>query len=940
MRRLSVVVALLMLLLPHTGSAASADETSSSPGSFKAPEVAELDAALGRLAEAIRYKVDQDLDTIGYAFWAVHDIDRARLPADIAGAPLAALQAWLSWMRTIDSFEKVVDAGGWSALGDEVLADATSGTAWLSAAVKLMHFRSLRKAGEDLARGLYGPPYADSIRLMYDEARRQRSEDAFAAVVKDYLRGQRDTRLLAVVPPDTARERAATGVVTGSNAVVASIEEAINRSRGRLLDVAPGERAAEFAFAASNFDDLTQLIKRSTFQNLPIRQAEDDRPAPWLGSIHGLRQVQIGLLNRYAASLRRQQVEVAFSAATSATSGFIEMSLKLGSTEPHAVMTVIDLAELGAGAANWSHEVDVRELLSEVPQSMVWALATELEVLWHIADRALGGIDAGIAEMVTAHGELVELAEANCREGFTEILAGQTACGVGLSNDGRLEIERAAITDVLMPYNEPAKKLWLSPSSPTGRYAVVSLGEGLDFIVDKERKEAQSIFAGRYGPGPWVAWANNESHVILSSRNEGRHWLYFFSLPDIDKSVLPQFSDSFDLIFDVESFQWIGDQHFMISLSECKEMYCARTELPRDYTNGTFELADGEVIVRSIEDLSKVPVELARMIVPTTDGEAMADADDGIIDTADQVRITMDDGTVLVGKVEEASLPFSSAFGSLPVQAHEIAEFAEETLRLADGSVLKGRFSDGAVPIETSRGVFQVPADRIVALSRADAEAPTAGRSPGQQLAPGRGLLTGQVLDSPFGQTVPGAKLRIVGSALEATADAQGKFELPYAPGTFKVSVSRDGYQTGEFSFSLQEATVFPVADVNIFRHPVGDGLFFRGEGEWVRINRCQVGVMNRNGTQKITGQPSILSYQDNIRFVMRNKNEYVPTAFAFEHPSFHMLLEGEVIHWQRQLSGVVRTYTYGQVPNIHAAFERGYTYLIRHPDCFIFAFR
>ena len=651
MRRWSCVVAILAILLPHGGHAARAEGTSPPPSAFAAPEVAELDAALGRLAEVIRWKIDRDLDTIGYAFWAVHDIDRARRPADIAGAPLAAAQTFLAWMRTVTGLEDAYLAGGWEAIASSVAREATSGESWLKGAVNFMHLRSLIKAGETMARGLYGPSYSDSIRTMYDESGRQRTEEAFAAVVRGYLQGARGTDLLAIVPPSAARERGATGLATGSNVVVAAIEESVNRRRGRLVDVSPGEQAEELGAIVAQVDDLTRTIRRSISQNIRLETA-GGRVGPWLGSVQGLQRLHAELLGRYASSLRRQQIEVLFSAASSIGGGLIDLHIELGGAAPHADMTVLDLTELGAGAIDLASTVDVRDLLSEVPQIMVWSLAAELELLWHTAESALADVDAGLATAVAA-------------------------------------------------------------------------------------------------------------------------------------------------------------------------------EAPQDHP----------------------PVATA------------ADA------AAATSRIELDDGTVIVGVIEDVSLPFDSAFGALEIAMGEIAGFAEEKLTLADGSVLKGRFSDGVLPVETARGRIDVAARRIMAIAGNLAHAPPPALAPSidgvsePELPLGQGLITGRVVDN-FDQAVPGAIVHVDGMAMRSQSDREGNFELPYIPGGFSVSVSADGYVSGQYRFDIAQATVYPAEPFRVFKIPVGEGFFVHGRKEWIRLGECSI-RQDSSGWMLVVGQPTTIQDSD-----------------------------------------------------------------------------
>lgn len=835
-----LIAAVLLLLLPHLAHVASAAAASPSTEIFSAPEVAELDAALGRLAAAVRWKTDQDLDTIGYAFSAVHDIDRALLPADLAGAPLAALQAWLGWMGTIRGFEDVVRSSNWEAIRAELARDATSASGWISAAATLMHFRSLHKAGEDLARGLYGPAYAESIRLMYDEARRQRDEEAFVAVIKDYLRGQRSERLLAVATPASARDRGTSGVVSGSNEVVAAIADAISRARGRLRDFMPGEQVAYVGEMAAGIDNITRGIRQSVHRNGPFLPQADPEGVPWLGSIHGLRELQGALMTRYAGSLRDQQIEIAFSAATSTVSGLIEVTVGLGAAKPHAVMTLVDLAELGVGAASLSAKTGTREFISEVPQAMVWALAVELETLWRLTEWVVEELDADIARMAAAAvPEPDQLTAASCEQDFTQLERGKAACGLGLSDDGRLIINGQPATDVVQPWGKAAETMTIFPLSPSRNHAVVVFGDVLPYLVDVDGRRVTSFFVAKYGPIKWISWGPDDRHVALFGSNEGFTWLHVLSLSEHTNHFLPDYNSPFPLVFERQNFHWLDSNSFRVLVASCKGEYCGETVLPDDGTEAQFRIAEHGIDVVAIEDLSKVPIELARAIVSSPE-PATSPASQG-----QNERLELDDGTVIVGTIAEASLTFASTFGILEIDTADIVGLVDGALTLTDGSVLNGKLGDGAVPIVTVRGRLEIPTAKIVLIAR-DSVAPPARDVPTQP--PGQGMLTGRIVDN-FDKAVAGATLRILGSTLETRTDDDGRYRLPFAPGAFSVEITADGHDPARFDLSIQQATSYPVEQKIVMRQPPSNHLFYPDpKNGWVAMPPCVVDYLGRSG--------------------------------------------------------------------------------------------
>ncbi len=146
---------------------------------------------------------------------------------------------------------------------------------------------------------------------------------------------------------------------------------------------------------------------------------------------------------------------------------------------------------------------------------------------------------------------------------------------------------------------------------------------------------------------------------------------------------------------------------------------CDGFAFPQDLTDVVFEIANGRLEVKAIEDPSKVPTALR---------EALSER---------QIRVELRDGTVLNGEITAGTLTFASSLGTVEVRFEDIRSYEDESARLADGSVLKGRFGDGMIEIATSRGDLRIPAQDIVNIARAKSGSPDAARQ--RQPAPGTG---------------------------------------------------------------------------------------------------------------------------------------------------------------------------------------------------------
>lgn len=80
-------------------------------------------------------------------------------------------------------------------------------------------------------------------------------------------------------------------------------------------------------------------------------------------------------------------------------------------------------------------------------------------------------------------------------------------------------------------------------------------------------------------------------------------------------------------------------------------------------------------------------------------------------------HIIMKDGSVIVGEVQAATLPFVSSLGEVNVSTATIQKFENGSLTLADGSVLKGQFGAVTISITSSVGPMNASASNIVAIA-------------------------------------------------------------------------------------------------------------------------------------------------------------------------------------------------------------------------------
>jgi murein DD-endopeptidase MepM/ murein hydrolase activator NlpD len=96
-------------------------------------------------------------------------------------------------------------------------------------------------------------------------------------------------------------------------------------------------------------------------------------------------------------------------------------------------------------------------------------------------------------------------------------------------------------------------------------------------------------------------------------------------------------------------------------------------------------------------------------------------------------RLTLQDGSSLVGRLQHGELEIEAASGPVTVDATNIASLGRERLTLRDGSVITGRPVGGHLTVDTAYGSLTLPAYQIDTMAVTPAAAPG---SPGVATAP------------------------------------------------------------------------------------------------------------------------------------------------------------------------------------------------------------
>lgn len=351
----------------------------------------QLEAAFEGLNDALDYKINGDLDDVGDAFFAVYSTDRARWLADIAGAPLAAASTAFDLLKP-GSHLAAVDV---VEIADKVCREGVEAlfpNSAMAALDLLARALGLHQAGEDLARGVFGPAYIERLRQMYQVAA-DAGESGFKSTLLAHIKEADDVSLIPILPPRQARERGVKRVVTNPFDIRDHLAEAatslIERARSG------GAHSSELQSIIADIERVTTAIKQSRHDALAIvpsgRTAEQQVS---IGTIAAYRRLHGELLENYPS----REIVQAQLKAYQAGLDFIDVTLSfeflgrirelqhvVSAQSKHAKIVEVANGLCIPGAARQP----LRTVVTELPQSMLLTLSDELAMTWLLAEAAI-----------------------------------------------------------------------------------------------------------------------------------------------------------------------------------------------------------------------------------------------------------------------------------------------------------------------------------------------------------------------------------------------------------------------------------------------------------------------------------------------------------------------------------------------------------------------
>ena len=86
--------------------------------------------------------------------------------------------------------------------------------------------------------------------------------------------------------------------------------------------------------------------------------------------------------------------------------------------------------------------------------------------------------------------------------------------------------------------------------------------------------------------------------------------------------------------------------------------------------------------------------------------------------------------------------------------------------------------------------------------------------------------LTGKVVDC-FGRPIAGVSVSIDNTTFATQSNEDGRYSLPYVPGTVKVVVKKDGWYSAGIELQIATASKYPVSDMKLVPVPPGSGIYY-----------------------------------------------------------------------------------------------------------------
>ena len=95
--------------------------------------------------------------------------------------------------------------------------------------------------------------------------------------------------------------------------------------------------------------------------------------------------------------------------------------------------------------------------------------------------------------------------------------------------------------------------------------------------------------------------------------------------------------------------------------------------------------------------------------------------------------------------------------------------------------------------------------------------------------------ISGQVID-PAGKALEGVTIKVDKSSFSTLTDAEGDYIIDYAPGSFKLIFSKDGFTTQKLELNIANKTLFPAESIKMYPIPKKKGVYLLDGNQLVAL--------------------------------------------------------------------------------------------------------
>lgn len=161
---------------------------------------------------------------------------------------------------------------------------------------------------------------------------------------------------------------------------------------------------------------------------------------------------------------------------------------------------------------------------------------------------------------------------------WLDLLPGETVRDLSFTQSGTLSYQGTILLPEIPVSTSSegsttyAKRLIVSPTSPSGRYTILKACEEITdeglcwavYQVDRTQQTAQTVNIGKYGGLDWVQWSADDRYAVFLEKLEGTAWFIVMDL----QSGESRMSGEMPAQPALDSFTWTGDRTFTVTLAD------------------------------------------------------------------------------------------------------------------------------------------------------------------------------------------------------------------------------------------------------------------------------------------------------------------------------------------------------------------------------------